>query len=193
MSLPEDIEPLYSALESVQRLLGRFGERGVIIGGVAASLLGEPRYTQDLDALILLSVKDIPRLLEEAKAEGLEPRRTDAAEFAGKNRVLLLRHIPSKIQVDISLGILPFEQEMVARSSMRAILSLKVRLPAPEDLIIMKAIAHRPKDLEDILAIARKNPGIDLDRIESWVKSFAEALELPELWGEINKLLGEAI
>jgi hypothetical protein len=38
----------------------------------------------------------------------------DAADFARKNRVLLLRHSPTEIDIDVSLGILPFEEELFA-------------------------------------------------------------------------------
>jgi hypothetical protein len=33
----------------------------------------------------------------------------------------------------------------------------------------MKAIAYRPKDLEDIRTIADKYPNLDTKRIEEWV------------------------
>jgi len=44
-------------------------------------------------------------------------------------------------------------------------------LPTPEDLIILKAVAHRPKDMEDIRILADKYPNLDTARIEQWVKS----------------------
>jgi hypothetical protein len=66
---------------------------------------------------------------------------------------------------------------------------LSVRLPTPEDLIIMKAIAHRPKDLIDIQTIIDSHPGLDVDRIRHWVKSFADVLETPNLWTDIENLL----
>ncbi len=53
----------------------------------------------------------------------------------------------------------------------------------------MKAIAHRPKDLEDIRTIVDNNPELDLKRIEYWVKSFAEVLEMPNLWKQIEEIL----
>jgi hypothetical protein len=117
----------------------------VVIGGIAASVLGEARYTEDLDAMFLLSTQDITKFLEAAKKEGVEPRIENAADFAKKARVLLLRHMVTNTNIDVSLGIMPFEQEVVERSSMHEFdVSLQVRLPTPEDLIIMKAIAHRP-------------------------------------------------
>ena len=53
MTLPGDMEPLADPLQAVERLLVRFGERGVIIGGAAISLIGKPRYTEDIDAVVL--------------------------------------------------------------------------------------------------------------------------------------------
>lgn len=47
----------------------------------------------------------------------------------------------------------------------------------------------RPKDLEDIRTIADKSPNLDRKRIEVWVRSFGEVLELPDLWDQIKFLL----
>jgi predicted nucleotidyltransferase len=176
-------------LESLQNLLSQFNDRGVIIGGVAASLLGTPRYTVDLDAVFLLSFEDLPRLLLEAANLGIKPRIADAIDFAHTTRVMLLRHEISGTDIDLSLGILPFEIEMVERSQKVNVGAIQLRLPTPEDLIIMKAVAHRPKDLADIQAIATSHPHLDKERIRSWVKQFGEALDLPDLWKMISQLL----
>jgi predicted nucleotidyltransferase len=190
MNQPNHLEPLMEPLEALQRLLSRFDDRGVIIGGTAVSMLGKARFTEDVDAMFLLSIQDIPRLLVAAKEEGIEPRIENAAEFAKKSRVLLMRHVKSGTNIDISLGIMPFEQEMVERSVVHQIdEALQIRLPTPEDLVIMKAIAHRPKDLEDIRTIAEKYPNLDVGRIEEWVKAFGEVLETPELWDLVRPLL----
>jgi len=189
MNQPKGIEPFFEPLESLQRLLTRFDDRGVIIGGIAVSVLGRARYTEDLDAMFLLSTQDIPRLLEAAKEEGIEPRIENAAEFARKNRVVLLKHVITHTNIDISLGVLPFEQEIVERSVLHQInAALQIRLPTPEDLIILKAVAHRPKDMEDIRILAEKYPNLDIARIEHWIKSFGEVLEMPALWDDIAKL-----
>lgn len=190
MNQPDHLEPLLEPLESLQRLLSRFDNRGVIIGGTAVSMLGRARFTDDVDAMFLLSIQDIPRLLEAAKEEGIEPRIGNAAEFAKKSRVMLMKHVLSDTNIDISLGVMPFEQEMVERSVVHQIdEALQIRLPTPEDLIIMKAIAHRPKDLEDIRTIAEKYPDLDVGRIEEWVNAFGEVLETPELWDFVEPLL----
>jgi predicted nucleotidyltransferase len=190
MNQPDHLEPLLDALDALQRLLSRFGDRGVIIGGAAVGLLGRARFTEDVDAMFLLSSKDLPRLLEIAKEEGIEPRIDNVIDFARKNRVLLLRHTLTDTGIDISLGALPFEEEMVERSELHEVDdALRLRLPTPEDLIIMKAVAHRPKDLEDIRTIADKYPNLEVKRIEEWVRAFGEVLETPELWNMIKSLL----
>jgi len=150
VSESESISSLLEPLAALQRLISRFDGRGMIIGGIAASLLGKPRLTADLDAIILLSVRQIPELMDAAGREGFEPRLQDAAGFARANRVLLLRHKKSGTDVDISLGILPFEVEAVERSQIFKAGGLYIRLPKPEDLIILKGVAHRPKDMMDM-------------------------------------------
>src|SRR5437870_784185 len=80
--------------------------------------------------------------------------------------------------VDISLGILPFEEEAVARSRVLSAAGASVRVPTPEDLVIMKAVAHRAKDFEDIRTILEVHPKIDRKRVEYWVRQFADALEM---------------
>jgi hypothetical protein len=187
-STPESVTPFLAPIQALQTLLSKFEDRGVIIGGVAASLLGTPRFTVDLDAVFLLSLDDIPRLLGEASQLGIKPRIDDPVDFARRTRVLL-RHTTSGIDIDLSLGILPFEVEMVERSEIVDIGEIHLRLPTPEDLIIMKAIAHRPKDLADIQAVAASHPGIDKARIKDWVEQFGEVLEQPDLWETISRLL----
>ena len=102
---------------------------------------------------------------------------------------MLLKHQSTEIDIDISLGILPFEEEMVERGSKKSLANLSVRLPTPEDLIIMKAVAHRPKDLEDIRTITDIFPDLDVNRIKQWVKEFADVLEQPDLWNQIEPFL----
>jgi len=176
-------------ITALQQLINQFDNQGVIIGGIAASLLGKPRLTADLDAVLIINIQDLPRLIATAAQQNIIPRIPDVENFAFKNRILLLRHQPSATNVDISLGILPFELEMVERSVIVEVSSLKLRLPTPEDLIILKAVANRPKDLEDIQAIAASHPDLDQERVQYWVEQFGEALNLPNLWENIQKLL----
>lgn len=189
MTESNEIAHLRSSLAAVQRLLERFNNQGIVIGGVAASLLGKPRLTNDIDVTILASLDEIAPLLRFAAGEGLVPRITDVEDFARQSRVLLLVHQESNIDIDIALGMLPFEVEAVERSIVHQIGTLHVRLPTPEDLIILKAVAHRPRDLEDIQHIIQSNPDLDRERVKYWVAEFAHLLEAPDLFDTIAQWL----
>jgi hypothetical protein len=188
VSSQETIEPFISPLEAVNRLLTRFDDRGVVIGGIAVNLLGKPRLTADIDVMLILSIRDLPSLIAYADAEGFVVLPENVEAFVRQTRVLPLRHAPSAIGVDISLGILPFEIEIVERSQIYTVGQLDIRLPTPEDLVILKAVANRAKDWEDIRAVIVSQSNLDWDRIESWVRQFAEVLERPELWDNLARL-----
>ncbi|MBN1318117.1 MAG: nucleotidyltransferase [Anaerolineales bacterium] len=176
-------------LADLQRLLSHFKGRGMIIGGVAASLLGTPRMTADIDVVVLLAKEELPALLDAAGVEGFFPRIPDALDFAIRHNVLLLVHQASRVNLDISLGMLPFEREAIERSIQCMVGNLELKLPRPEDLIILKAVAHRSKDLIDIQEIIRVTPELDIERIENWLHQFSELLESPEIWNDVKVLL----
>jgi hypothetical protein len=177
--------PLRSALDSVRLLLRTFDDRGLVLGGVAASILGRPRLTRDIDVALLLPPSDLQILLLAAGAVGIAPRIDEAAAFARESGVVLMRHERTGIDVDISLAAHPFEAEAIARATIVDLDGVMVRLPAPEDLVVFKAVEHRDQDLQDIRAIIRANPGLDAARIRFWVRAFAEELDAPELWDDI--------
>jgi hypothetical protein len=118
VTLPNTLEPLLAPVQALQCLIEHFDDQGVVIGGVATSILGKPRLTADADALIILSVEEIPHLLQRAKEEGLLPRLPDVEQFVRYNRVVLLRHQESGIDVDIPLGLLPFEPALLLGESL---------------------------------------------------------------------------
>ncbi len=167
------------------------GVRGLVIGGIAASLLGRPRYTADVDAMVVLEkdLDDLGRLVEAAAGCGLVPRIPDAVVFARRNRVLLLIHEQSGVPVDVAIGLLPFELEAVERGQTFVIGSVSVPLPTPEDLVIMKAVAHRPRDIEDIRAVVAAYPQLDRERVRRVICDFAAALEMPELWEDVRQIV----
>ena len=161
----------------------------LIIGGIAVSLLTRPRTTQDIDVLSLLDDSQWESFLKDGRQFGFETRINEALNFAEKNRVLLLRHIKSGVGIDISFGYLPFEEESVKRKILYQIGSLKVPLPTPEDLIIMKMVAHRPQDMIDVKTILKTYPKLDRKRVHKWVKEFSRVLENADILSDFKKLL----
>jgi len=183
------ISPLSPAIQSISLLLKENDVEGIIIGGLAASLLGRPRFTNDIDLVILDLDDRLPEFINKLKRFGIEPRVNNVIDFAQQSRVLLMRHRDSGINIDISMGIMPFEREAVSRRKIESAFGLEVPLPSPEDLIIFKAISKRPQDTEDIKAIIARHPDLDKERVLLVIREFADILESEELLKNIKYLL----
>lgn len=161
------------------------------VGGMAVSLLGQPRATQDIDVVVWLGERSWESFVSAGEGRGFEGRIGDVLEFAARSRVILLRHAASGISVDVSCGALPFELEMIERARVVGVGGVRVKVPTPEDLIIMKAVAQRPKDLNDIEAILRAHENLDLNRIRYWAGEFATALETPGILDNLERILAQ--
>jgi len=189
--MPEttDLTPLLAVLRDLVVWLQAGKVPGVVIGGLAASLLGRPRLTRDVDVLVLVDEGHWADFLAAGAEHGFSPRRDDALAFAQETRVLLVRHLESGIDGDMVFGSLPFEKKAVARATWLELGGIRVPLPLPEDLIVMKAVAHRPQDLADIEAILSAHPKLNLRRVRRWVREFAAALSMPEILNDLETLL----
>lgn len=161
----------------------------MFIGGLAVALVGRPRITQDVDAIVLLGRMTIPGFLRSAEAAGFKPRMADAAEFAESSRVLLLRDEQSGVPIDLSIGMLPFEEAVVRGARRLRLEGLELPVATVEDLLVLKIIAGRPRDVVDIEGLLDSNRGIDRERVRAQTAIFAEVLEAPEMLLHLEKLL----
>lgn len=181
--------PLINSLRDLTDWLGTENIPYAIIGGVAVAVVAQPRMTQDIDAAISIVPDRLEGFLQTASAYNLAPRINDAADFARRQQVVLLQHQPTGINVDLSLAAIEFDYELIARANTVTIGSLNLKVATPEDLIITKAVAHRPRDVADIETIMNIAKNLDQERIRHWVGQFAESLEMPELVKDLEKLL----
>jgi Nucleotidyl transferase of unknown function (DUF2204) len=161
----------------------------MIIGGVAASFLGRPRFTQDVDALAILPESEWAKVVKSAANFGIAPRIDSALQFARRSRVLLMRHAASGVDLDITFGSLLFEELAVQNSQHYDIRGIHVQLPRVEDLLVMKAVAQRPKDLEDIRGLLDAHPEADVASARRWIREFSIASSMPDMLEEFDRLL----
>lgn len=188
--MTERVPPLFvGALTDLTEWLEAAGVPAMVVGGIAASILGRPRATRDIDALAIVPAAQWSGLLESAAAHGIAPRIENPLSFADRTRVLLLRHTRSAIDIDVILGGLRFEIDAVSRARQHDFGGTQVRLPQVEDLLVMKAIAHRPQDLRDIEGLLDVFPEADVERVRQFVQEFAAAADLADLPVEFEKLL----
>lgn len=128
-------------------------ERGMIpyalIGGIASTGFGRPRWTHDID--VFVKPEDAERTLEALARCGFRVERTDER--------WLFKGFKNDVMVDIifhSTGGFYLDQEMIDRAVKREFQGHIVRLVPPEDLLIMKAVVHDergPRHWHDALGI----------------------------------------
>jgi len=159
----------------------RLGVPYVVIGGMAVQYWGEPRFTQDVDITVVAPPDDPDRLIQPI-IRRFQSRVDDAAAFAARNRVILVR-ASNGCDVDISLALPGYEDELMRRAVDYLIEPGKaIRLCSAEDLIIHKAVAGRPQDVRDIEGVVyRQRDRLDVPYIKDWLKGFSELLARPEI------------
>jgi len=164
----------------VARRLEAAGIPYMVIGGMANAVWGVARATVDVDVTVLLGPEHVARLLA-ALGEGFTPRSSDPEELARKTRVVPLVH-SSGVQVDVILGLLPYEEEAVFRAVAVTVADTAVRFCTAEDLILHKIISTRERDLADVEALLLVR-GDRLDRayLDPRVHELAALLERPNL------------
>lgn len=170
-------ESLYDAVAALIRWLRSEHVSFMIIGGFAVSLLGRPRATRDVDAVMTIPNDRWKALLESGKPFGIEPRMRDCLAFAQESMVFLLKHLPSSTPIDLSIGSSEFEQQALAHRHSKRLKRLNVPLPRVEDIIIMKAVARRPVDFADISTLLMHHHKVDKQHILHWLDTFSELLQ----------------
>lgn len=159
----------------------------VIIGGLAAQHWGQPRLTHDLDITIVTPVEEYDNVLNLLTSQ-FQTRLPDAFDFAKQHRVLLL-YAGNGCNVDISVGLPGYEEELIKRAqSLRLETERIVTICSAEDLIIHKAVAGRPQDILDIEGVInRQGDKLDVAYIHDWLKKFSLILETDEVLNRFER------
>lgn len=190
---PKPGKPLDEALRALVAGLRAAARPSMIIGGIAVIARGVMRLTRDIDATVAGGGTDLEALLGVLLRHGIVPRIENAVRFAEQSHVLLLRHAPSGIDVDLSLAWLPFELDAIAASDVVSIHGARVRVARAEDLVIYKIAAWRPQDQQDAeRLIALHGEHMNLERVRAFARDLATTLEDPQRVEEVEKVLARA-
>ena|SRR5438105_772785 len=150
-------EPIFLAvLKDVLGVLETEDIPFLVIGGVASAVWGRPRWTQDID--VMVRPVDAKRALDALDDAGFATQETD--------QHWLYKGVKEGVIVDLlfqSSGGIYLDEEMLERGQTKALDGLKLPLAAPEDLVVMKAVAHEeatPRYWHDALSIIAR---VDMD------------------------------
>ncbi|MGA2031526.1 MAG: nucleotidyl transferase AbiEii/AbiGii toxin family protein [Thermoguttaceae bacterium] len=180
------IEVIRAAAE-LQALCESQHWRFCFIGGLALQRWGEPRETIDVDLTLLTGFGGEEPFIR-TLLQHFDARIENAVNFALTRRVLLAR-TRSGVGLDIALGGLPFEESVIARSSLFPYPpETLLRTCSAEDLIVMKAFAARGKDWLDVEGIIVRQTGkLDWAYIRDELQPLAELKEAPGIMEELQR------
>ncbi len=166
----------------------------MVIGGQAVLLYGEPRLTRDIDITMGITPDDLEKALQVAQEVDLRLLVEQPLNFVRQNWVLPAIDAKSGLRVDFIFSWTPYEAQAIERAREVEIDNYPVRFATPEDVILHKLLAGRPRDLEDIRSILRKQ-SVDVTYIRQWGEAFSAALDrdigqsFAEIYQEIQKEL----
>ncbi len=162
-------------IAKISAALDRFRIPYMIIGGQAVLLYGEPRLTRDIDITLGVDIAGFDTILAVVVNLSLRPLPENLQSFVEQTMVLPALDEATGVRVDFIFSFTPFETEAIRRARKINLMDQAVSFASPEDVIIHKVFAGRPRDLEDVKSILLKNPDIDIRYIRKWLKEFDES------------------
>lgn len=140
-------------LVALSKVLTRWG-RWYVFGAQAVIAYGVPRLSADVDVTLEL-VPDEPERFVREMADAGFALRIDAPDFVRRTRVMPFVHLATAMPLDVVLASSGLEEEFLDRARAVDVGGTSVPLIHPEDPIIVKILAGRPKDVEDARGVWR--------------------------------------
>ena len=159
-----------------------------ILGGVAVGVHGEPRFTYDLDLDLFIPKDKVPFFLTKAKKAlfkvGVKEAIRNVQNFG------TFRMFVQDLQVDVILASTELEKSALERSRAVKLFGRSMQFPSPEDLILLKIIPGRAKDLMDAESIVLRHKNrLDADYLKKWAQKISDEAENYRVWQTLQKLL----
>ncbi len=181
-------------LEQVYKKVVTFLNRGkykyLIIGGIAAGTLGEPRVTGDVDVDIILDQEDVPDFLAKAKKAGFKVSPKKCLRTAEQTGAFQINY--GDFHIDFIIASTDLEKQAFNRRKTIKLYGIKAFFPTPEDLIIFKIIPGRKQDLLDAERVVMRHAGkLDTEYLKTWARKLSDQAEDMRIWNELERLLND--
>jgi predicted nucleotidyltransferase len=162
-------------LESVVELLDRLNHPYAVMGGIAVRAYAIPRATYDVDLTIAVERSQVPALfvaLRELDFAIPGPYETGWVDrIAGMPLLKLKRYYEGKtLDVDLFLVESEFQKEVMKRRIQVDSEGRNYWMVTPEDLILFKLAADRPRDHVDVADVLFMQGELDIPYMQSWAK-----------------------
>jgi hypothetical protein len=182
-----------ATLADLAAALNGLGVRWYLFGAQAAIHYGSPRATADVDVTVELGQTSPPSLVAALRAVGIDPRAGLDETFLARTRVLPMLHRSTGMEVDVVLAGPGPEETFLARARVVHVHGVQVRIAAPDDIVVMKILAGRAKDVDDIVGILRSAPeGLDIAQLRTVLAELEAMLGQSDLVPMLEHALSRA-
>ena len=172
--------PVADLLADVGRAFDALDIPWYLFGAQAAIVYGVARLTADVDITARVPPGDAG-WLDTIEANGFERRFPDV-ELALLTRVIPVVHRATGLPVDIVLAGPGLEEQLLDRAVTQDIDGVAVPVIEASDLVALKVLAARPKDIEDVAALLRtQGERIDEARVRAVLRDLETALGQSDL------------
>ena len=133
--------------------------------------------TRDIDIKVLLRRDERKRLLD-LLGDDYRSLHADPDSALKHNGIVFVLSSDGK-RIDIALADTAFDEQIIARAQLVEVLpNLKARVCSAEDLVVLKIIAIRPQDQQDVATIIqRQGNNLNDAYILKWLKDFEKAID----------------
>ncbi len=156
----------------------------MIIGGIAASLLGAPRTTVGVDIVLILSPADVERAVQICQQQGFEPGR-DAVNRLQAGRAVKFA-FGRRFSIDLRMASFHLDYAAIQRATGIPLFGYPLRIATPEDLIVYKPARWEAIDREDVRHLVQVyGDSLDASYVETqarWLEQEADLPDLVERW-----------
>ncbi len=186
--------PLRKLFDDLRDALEGLGVPYAVMGGIAASAWGLPRFTHDIDVAVNLRASEIGQLLGILEKRGYlipeEFRRGWSDQLAGTRKVAVKRVAGNHIwDIDLFLAESDFLRSALARRKLVDLDGRQTPLITPEDLVVLKLVAWRPKDQGDIDDLLLVVSALDDTYLRDWAERLGIRNRLDEAWRRAGRAL----
>jgi hypothetical protein len=162
--------------------------RYLVIGGLAVVAVGEPRTTADADAIVFVSPSEADALIRQAAEAGFDLRVEVERERLATTGTIRLRR--GRFQIDLITASLPFEEVAYRRASVYELFGIPLPFPSPEDLILLKVLAGRDKDVLDATGVVHRHADtLDIRYLEQTLRPICDLAEDMAPWSRLQRVL----
>jgi hypothetical protein len=174
---------LEKVLVEFVQLFERLGVSYAVMGGIAVRVHGIPRATYDLDFTLAIPRSQLTELYQWVQHLGYTVPEPYLAGWLDEVRGMPLIKVRlflrgQGIDVDIFLAESPYQESVLARRELHHVNGHSVWFVTAEDLILLKLLAARPRDLADIGDVLFTQGQLDLAYLRHWAEELGLQAEL---------------